>query len=124
VRARRIRRVGAAGGRRARRAGAVRGARIAAEFVETWRLFDDERNTLHKQILERDDGLCQVPGCSRAADHAHHIVFRSAGGTDDHWNLVSLCAAHHLHCVHMGWIRVTGRAPDGLRWELGLGARA
>jgi len=99
-------------------------ARIAAEFVETWRLFDDERNTLHKQILERDDGLCQVPGCSRAADHAHHIVFRSAGGTDDHWNLVSLCAAHHLHCVHMGWIRVTGRAPDGLRWELGLGARA
>ena len=97
-------------------------ARIATEFVETWQFFEDERNTLQKRVLERDDGLCQVPGCSRAADHAHHIIFRAQGGTDDEWNLVSLCAAHHLHCVHMGWLRITGKAPDGLRWELGLGA--
>ncbi|MFL5440934.1 MAG: HNH endonuclease [Myxococcales bacterium] len=68
--------------------------------------------------------LCQVPGCSRGADHAHHIVFLSAGGSDDPSNLVSLCAPHHLHCVHMGWLRVTGTAPDGVRWELGLGACA
>ncbi|MFL5412641.1 MAG: HNH endonuclease, partial [Myxococcales bacterium] len=100
-------------------------ARIAAEFVETWQpVFDRERSTLQKRILERDGGLCQVPGCSRGADHAHHIVFLSAGGSDDPSNLVSLCAPHHLHCVHMGWLRVTGTAPDGLRWELGIGACA
>jgi hypothetical protein len=100
-------------------------ARIADEFVETWQpVLDQERNTLHKQILERDEGLCRVPGCSRAADHAHHIVYRSAGGSDDPSNLISLCAAHHLHCVHMGWIRVAGTAPDGLRWVLGVGTLA
>jgi hypothetical protein len=100
-------------------------ARIATEFVATWQpVFDHERNTLQKQILERDGGLCRVPGCSRAADHAHHIDFRSAGGSDDPSNLISLCAAHHLHCVHMGWIRLSGTAPDGLRWELAIGARA
>jgi len=28
-------------------------------------------------------------------------------------------AAHHPHGVHRGWIRVSGRAPDHLVWELG-----
>ena len=46
------------------------------------------------------------------------------GGSDDPGNQISLCAAHHLHGVHMGWIRVSGTAPDGLRWELGVGAAA
>jgi hypothetical protein len=32
-------------------------------------------------------------------------------------NLTALCAAHHLHGVHGGWIRVRGRAP-ALAWEL------
>jgi hypothetical protein len=63
----------------------------------------------------------QVPGCSRAAAHAHHVVFRSAGGSDDDSNLVSLCAAHHLHGVHAGHVHVSGRAPDALTWELGRG---
>jgi hypothetical protein len=54
------------------------------------------------------------------AVHAHHIKSRSHGGTDDEWNLVSLCAAHHLHGIHGGRIRVTGRAPDALVWEFGL----
>jgi hypothetical protein len=33
---------------------------------------------------------------------------------------LSLCAAHHLHGIHGGRIRVFGRAPDGLVWEFGL----
>ena len=69
-------------------------------------------------MLRRDTGFCQVPGCSRAAAHVHHIIPRSQGGTVFEWNLVSLCAAHHLHGVHEGWIRVRGKAPDQLRWEL------
>ena len=85
-----------------------------------WKPLLAQRSTLQKQVLERDGGRCQVPGCSRAALHAHHIVFRSAGGRDVPENLVSLCPAHHLRGVHMGRIRVTGTAPDGLRWELGV----
>ena len=49
----------------------------------------------------------------------HHVVYRSHGGADDAANLVSLCAAHHLHGVHMGWIRVRGKAPDRLQWQPG-----
>jgi len=97
-------------------------ARIAAHFLEVWKPVVERRGTPSRRILERDRGLCRVPGCSRAADHAHHIRFRSAGGSDDPSNQISLCAALHLHGVHMGWIRVTGTAPDGLSWELGIAA--
>ena len=85
-----------------------------------WKPILAERNTLQKRVLARDRGFCQVPGCSRAATQAHHIDDRSAGGADEPWNLVSLCAAHHLHGVHLGYIRVSGRAPHGLRWQLGV----
>lgn len=50
--------------------------------------------------------------------HAHHVWFRSRGGGDDEWNLVGICLVHHLRGVHMGWLRVSGVAPDGLVWEL------
>jgi hypothetical protein len=93
--------------------------RMAAHFIETWK-GAAHRSRVHT-ILSRDGGACQVPGCSRAAVQKHHVVFRSAGGSDDASNLVSICAAHHLHGVHAGYVRVTGRAPDALTWELGLG---
>jgi len=35
---------------------------------------------------------------------------------------VSLCAVHHLRGVHMGRLRVSGTAPDQLRWEVSAGA--
>jgi hypothetical protein len=98
-------------------------ARIAGHFLEVWKPVVEGRGTVSKRILERDHGLCRVPGCSLAADHAHHIVFRSHGGSDDPGNRISLCASHHLHGVHMGWIRVSGTAPDRLHWELGVGLR-
>lgn len=94
-------------------------ARMAGHFVDTWGPALRGRHTLRKEVLARDQGLCQVPGCSRAAAHAHHVVYRSSGGPDEPANLVSLCAAHHLHGVHRGWIRVEGRAPEGLQWRLG-----
>ena len=45
---------------------------------------------------------------------------RSGRGSDDPENLISLCAAHHLHGIHGGRMRVTGTAPDKLVWEFGL----
>jgi len=98
--------------------------KIAEHFIEVWKPMLAERNTVQKQVLARDRGLCQVPWCSRAAAHVHHIEFRSAGGSDDPSNLVSFCAVHHLRGVHMGRLRVSGTAPDRLRWELGAGAGA
>src|SRR3954463_16539845 len=95
--------------------------RIAQHFIDNWEAALAVRSTLQKRVLERDGYVCTVPGCSRAADHAHHIKFRSRGGSDDLSNLTSLCAVHHLQGVHMGRIRVWGSAPDGLHWELGVG---
>jgi len=94
--------------------------RIAEHFVETWEEALAERSTRQKKVLARDAGSCQVPGCSRAAVHAHHVIYRSRGGVDEESNMVGLCAAHHLHGVHRGWVRVRGQAPHGLTWELGV----
>jgi len=93
--------------------------RIAQHFIDTWEPALKEQRTPQRRILARDRGFCQVPGCSRAATQVHHVQFRSAGGSDDPANLVSLCATHHLHGVHRGWIRVRGVAPHALEWELG-----
>jgi hypothetical protein len=74
-------------------------------------------------LFERDGWRCRVPGCTSHRElHDHHIVFRSAGGGDEPENRVTLCAFHHLRGVHGGRpsVRVGGRAPGGLRFELGL----
>lgn len=92
---------------------------VADHFITTWESAPEARFTPERLIIERDRGFCQVPGCSRAAEHVHHVVYRSQGGGDDPENLVSICVAHHLHGIHRGWVRVSGRAPDELCWELG-----
>ena len=93
--------------------------RIAAHFTATWGPALKVRTTRTRRVLARDSGFCQVPGCSRRAEHVHHVEFRSQGGSDGEENLVSVCAVHHLHGLHRGCVRVRGRAPDGLVWELG-----
>ena len=70
-------------------------------------------------VYARDSNRCQVPGCRcRGPLHRHHIWFRSKGGPDFDWNLTSVCEDHH-RAIHRGEIRVSGRAPNGLVWELG-----
>ncbi len=90
---------------------------IAEHFIATWKPLLAERNTVQKRVLARDQDWCQVPGCSRAAAHAHHVCFRSHDGPTVGENLTGLCAAHHLHGVHAGYIRVAGVAPHRLRWS-------
>jgi len=94
--------------------------RVAQHFIDTWKSTLAERSTPHRRVLLRDRSHCQVPGCSRAAVHAHHVLYRSHGGGDEPENLVSLCVAHHLHGVHRGFVQVRGRAPDRLRWQVGV----
>jgi hypothetical protein len=73
------------------------------------------------RVFARDGWRCTVPGCSSYRNlHDHHVVFRSAGGSDDLSNRTTLCAWHHLRGVHAGVVRCTGRAPEGLAFELGL----
>ncbi len=92
---------------------------IAVHFVLTWKDEVLRRIRATHGVILRDGGLCQVPGCSRAADHVHHVVRRSAGGPLEPWNEVSLCAVHHLRGVHGGSVRIVGTAPGGLRFALG-----
>jgi len=62
-----------------------------------------------------------APGCTSFRNlHDHHIVFRSAGGSNDLANRTTLCAWHHLRGVHAGVVRCTGVAPDALRFALGV----
>jgi hypothetical protein len=91
---------------------------LAEHFIAAYPALNKKRR--RRSVIERDGGWCQVPGCSRPAGHEHHIVFRSAGGGDEEENKTPPCPAHHLHAIHLGWVRVTGRAPDALRWELGV----
>jgi DNA-binding transcriptional regulator YdaS (Cro superfamily) len=92
---------------------------VALHFIHTWK---DEVNRLLEaadRVILRDCGLCQIPGCSRPADHVHHLIPRWACGPLEPWNELSVCAIHHLRGVHGGSVRITGRAPDGLAFTLG-----
>jgi 5-methylcytosine-specific restriction endonuclease McrA len=42
-------------------------------------------------VFARKDGLCQVPGCTNAVHHLHHIVYRSNQGGDEVTNLLGIC---------------------------------
>jgi hypothetical protein len=90
--------------------------------LQAWTL-RDPRSRRSDPVIERDGYRCTVPGCtSRRNLHDHHVVFRSAGGSDAAGNRATLCAFHHQRGVHAGTVRVSGRAPDELLFELGLRA--
>jgi hypothetical protein len=72
-------------------------------------------------IFARDGWRCAVPACSgRRSLHDHHLVFRSRGGDNSPANRVAVCAAHHLRGIHTFSLRACGRAPDAVRWDLGV----
>jgi hypothetical protein len=86
----------------------------------TWTLLDPDARR-PDPVIERDGYSCAVPGCtSRRNLHDHHIWFRSACGSDEAWNRITLCAFHHHRFLHAGLLRVRGRAPDELVFELGV----
>jgi 5-methylcytosine-specific restriction endonuclease McrA len=53
-----------------------------------------------REVLERDDHRCRVPGCGSAHFlSVHHVEPRAAGGSNASGNLVTLCAGCH-RAVH------------------------
>jgi hypothetical protein len=105
----------------ARRLGTGPGGALEAMFdhaIDTWWASTPRKYS----VLERDSWRCTVPGCTSQRNlHAHHVLFRSAGGGDDLANLTTLCAAHHQRGVHEGLIHISGHAPDRLVFEMPLG---
>jgi hypothetical protein len=97
-------------------------ARIADHFAEVWGRHAVDPKPMsrrRREVLARTEGLCSVPGCSRPAEHVHHIVFRSQGGPKVSWNETGVCTPHHLHGIHRGYLTVRGRAGEALVWEFG-----
>ncbi len=43
----------------------------------------------------RSHGLCELPDCTNRAEHPHHRLRRSQGGTDDASNLLAVCSSCH-----------------------------
>jgi hypothetical protein len=100
-------------------AGAALGVMLD-HVLSSWGVLDDKLAARYR-VFARDGWRCAVPGCTSLENlHDHHIRFRSAGGSSALDNRITLCAFHHLRGVHAGLLRCVGRAPDGLRWELGI----
>ena len=52
-----------------------------------------------QDIMERDGWSCGWCGTNQNL-HVHHIIFRSAGGSDDSVNLLTLCEKDHRELAH------------------------
>ena len=94
---------------------------IIDHFMSVWP--GEKTGKLKEQyaIYERDGWRCAVPGCTCTGPlNAHHIKLRSQGGSDEPSNLITVCFFHHIEFIHNARIRVKGRAPDELIWELGI----
>jgi 5-methylcytosine-specific restriction endonuclease McrA len=72
---------------------------------------------IRRQVLLRDQRMCQVPGCRNTlALDVHHIQPRSEGGTHHPHNQLGLCNVHH-RAVHRGELHISGRAPETLVFQ-------
>ena len=91
---------------------------VAQHCIDVWSAQVKRRRSRAQKVRDRDLGRCKVPGCSHPATQTHHVLYRSQGGGHEKGNQLGLCAFHHLRCIHGGWLRVVGKAPDELRWFL------
>jgi hypothetical protein len=97
-------------------------ALLMKEFWSVWDNQETRRQRKLQPVLERDAWRCTAPGCTSMGTgrlEDHHVKFRSEGGSDDLSNRTSVCRGHH-RLIHEGRVRVTGRAPDELLWEMGV----
>ncbi len=91
--------------------------RMLEHVLEQWASQPRHRDP----VFARDGFRCTAPACSSFSNlHDHHIIARSAGGSNELTNRTTLCAWHHLRAIHGGLANASGEAPDGINWELGL----
>ena len=57
-------------------------------------------------VIDRDEGLCQVTG--HQAEEIHHILYRSRGGNNSAYNLISLSRYMHeqVHKNGKKWFKI------------------
>jgi 5-methylcytosine-specific restriction endonuclease McrA len=60
---------------------------------------------LSKECFTRDGFKCRHCG-SRNNLSAHHMIFRSQGGLDELWNLITLCSFCHLNGIHEANLKI------------------
>ena len=93
---------------------------LLEDFALTWDNDAAAPERRDDSVFVRDGWRCAAPGCSSRRNlEVHHVVYRSRGGCDDGWNLVTLCRFHHQRGEHGGLLSVRGRAPTDLTWRLG-----
>lgn len=95
---------------------------VAKHFEAEWRSEGRRRRLtpLKRIVFARTKGICAAPECSNAADHMHHIIYRSNQGPDEAWNGTFLCFTCHRK-VHKGLLQVSGRGGERLVWHLWRG---
>ncbi|MDX1388687.1 MAG: HNH endonuclease signature motif containing protein, partial [Acidobacteriota bacterium] len=94
--------------------------RAAVEFLVTYLPVWFEELAGGNPIAVRERFRCAIPGCTVHGGAPHHLRYRSQGGSDEEDNLLNVCYTHHIEGQHRGRIRVHGRAPDDLVFELGI----
>lgn len=63
------------------------------------KLSPEQYNKLKLIVLKRDKWKCRC--CGRRNNlHVHHVKFRSNGGDDTQFNLLTLCNEHHEDIHH------------------------
>ena len=92
----------------------------AVEFLVTYLPLWFEELADGNPIAVRERFRCAIPGCTVHGGAPHHLRYRSQGGSDEEDNLLNVCYTHHIEGQHRGRIRVHGRAPDDLVFELGI----
>ena len=71
------------------------------------------RGIRRREVEQRDEHRCQVPGCARRGKlEVHHIKHRAHNGNNTLPNLTMLCRFHHHRLHEGGWTAV--RTPGGL----------
>ncbi len=71
------------------------------------------RGKRRREVEQRDEHRCQIPGCARRGHlEVHHIKHRAHKGDSRLPNLTLLCRFHHHRLHEGGWSAV--RTPDGL----------
>lgn len=76
-----------------------------------------------KDAKKRDFYRCQLLGFANVGKHetsmhSHHIIYLSQNGTDDLWNLVTLCSSCHrtVHSNKLYWQPKLLRLVGGSDW--------